>query len=405
MVSLRSRFLMVAALAVVLCVAPAAHAAGRAHQRRRAGHHRRGRPGRHRHVTNQATGATQTVTTGADGSYSVTVPAGVYTVTVSPQGLRPAGAPGRRGRRRRRHRGLRARAARPRKRSRSRPCCASRAVADVPFSIAAPTEDELRAARRRRHRGRGRERGRLHRAEPGPRPEPGRDARRLRRPDRARPAGRQGAGRRLPRRLDHLPLAVHARPRPVRRRPRRGAARAAGHAVRRRLALRHRALHQQPARARRDASGSARSAAARSSGGSLGGNAKLGFNVPAGRQGRRCAWPRTTTGSPATSTPCSPTSASTRTSTPATAPGVRAALRIAPSDRFSITPRLVYQKVEMDGWNRIDAFNILANPFTTTRPAVTLGEREQFTQIEEPFTDEFLLGRPEPQLRLRQRRA
>ena len=46
----------------------------------------------------------------------------------------------------------------------------------------------------------------------------------------------------------------------------------------------------------------------------------------------------------------------------------------------------------MDGWNRIDAFNILANPFTTTRPAVTLGEREQFTQIDEPFTDEFLLG-------------
>ena len=35
----------------------------------------------------------------------------------------------------------------------------------------------------------------------------------------------------------------------------------------------------------------------------------------------------------------------------------------------------------MNGWNRIDAFNILANPFTTTRPAVTLGEREQFTQL------------------------
>ena len=55
--------------------------------------------------------------------------------------------------------------------------------------------------------------------------------------------------------------------------------------------------------------------------------------------------------------------------------GVRAAIQFAPSDRFTITPRIVYQKVEMDGWNRIDAFNILANPFTTTRPAVTLGER------------------------------
>jgi iron complex outermembrane receptor protein len=72
--------------------------------------------------------------------------------------------------------------------------------------------------------------------------------------------------------------------------------------------------------------------------------------------------------------------------------GVRAAITIAPNDQLSITPRVVYQEVEMDGWNRIDVYNILANPFTTTRPAVDLGERELFTQIDEPFTDEFLLG-------------
>ncbi len=72
--------------------------------------------------------------------------------------------------------------------------------------------------------------------------------------------------------------------------------------------------------------------------------------------------------------------------------GVRAAFRIASTGGLSITPRLVYQKVKMDGWNRIDAFNILANPYTTTRPAVRLGERQLFTQIEEPFTDEFLLS-------------
>jgi iron complex outermembrane receptor protein len=72
--------------------------------------------------------------------------------------------------------------------------------------------------------------------------------------------------------------------------------------------------------------------------------------------------------------------------------GVRAALRFVPSERFSITPRLVYQRATADGWNRIDAFNILANPYTTTRPAVTLGERQLFTQIAEPFTDEFALG-------------
>jgi iron complex outermembrane receptor protein len=72
--------------------------------------------------------------------------------------------------------------------------------------------------------------------------------------------------------------------------------------------------------------------------------------------------------------------------------GVRVAVQMKPNDKLSVTPRLVYQKVTIDGWNRIDAYNILANPFTTTRPAVTLGKRQQFTQIEEPFTDEFVLG-------------
>ena len=72
--------------------------------------------------------------------------------------------------------------------------------------------------------------------------------------------------------------------------------------------------------------------------------------------------------------------------------GFRAAARLEPNDRFTITPRVVYQRVAMDGWNRIDSFNILANPFTTTRPAVTLGEREQFTQLQETFDDDFVLA-------------
>src|SRR6266487_4476885 len=72
--------------------------------------------------------------------------------------------------------------------------------------------------------------------------------------------------------------------------------------------------------------------------------------------------------------------------------GVRAALRLAPNDRFSITPRIFYQRVQADGWNRIDAFNILANPYTTTRRPVRLGERQLFTQINEPYTDDFVLG-------------
>ena len=72
--------------------------------------------------------------------------------------------------------------------------------------------------------------------------------------------------------------------------------------------------------------------------------------------------------------------------------GLRAALRIQPSSRFSITPRLVYQRVKAEGWNRHDAFNILANPYTTSRPKVNLGDRQLFTQMREPFTDKFLLG-------------
>jgi iron complex outermembrane recepter protein len=76
--------------------------------------------------------------------------------------------------------------------------------------------------------------------------------------------------------------------------------------------------------------------------------------------------------------------------------GYRAGLRLGflmkPSANFSITPRILYQRVDMNGWNRIDVFNILGNPYTTTRPAVQLGDHRQFTQIGEPYTDKFLLG-------------
>ena len=71
--------------------------------------------------------------------------------------------------------------------------------------------------------------------------------------------------------------------------------------------------------------------------------------------------------------------------------GFRAALTFSPSENLKITPRVIYQDIEVSGFNRVDLFNILANPFTTTRPPVTLGERQQFTQLEESFEDEFLL--------------
>lgn len=71
--------------------------------------------------------------------------------------------------------------------------------------------------------------------------------------------------------------------------------------------------------------------------------------------------------------------------------GVRAALRLEPARTVSITPRFIYQEIEADGFNRQEAFNLFANPFTTTRPAIQLGEREQFLRLEEAFEDDTFI--------------
>jgi iron complex outermembrane receptor protein len=80
--------------------------------------------------------------------------------------------------------------------------------------------------------------------------------------------------------------------------------------------------------------------------------------------------------------------------------GGRAAVRLDVGDRLTFIPRVLFQRMRTDGWNRVDAYNILANPYTTSRPAVTLGPREQFIQIEEPFSDDFLLADLNAQYRL-----
>jgi len=72
--------------------------------------------------------------------------------------------------------------------------------------------------------------------------------------------------------------------------------------------------------------------------------------------------------------------------------GVRLALRFEPNDNWVITPRVIYQDTDIDGYNRTDVWNMLANPFTTTEPAITLKDRQQYTQLTEKFQDEFLLG-------------
>lgn len=72
--------------------------------------------------------------------------------------------------------------------------------------------------------------------------------------------------------------------------------------------------------------------------------------------------------------------------------GGRLALTFEPTSNVSITPRVIYQKVTADGFNRQEVFNLYANPFTTTRPAVTFDEREQFLLLPEAFEDETLIA-------------
>ena len=126
-------------------------------------------------------------------------------------------------------------------------------------------------------------------------------------------------------------------------------------------------------------------------GGGLGGNAKLAFNVPLGTKAAlRVASYYTRFAGYVDSV--QPDLTVKEDVNDGFRTGMRAAVRLEADERLTVTPRVVYQRVGMDGWNRIDTFNILANPFTTSRPAVTLGEREQFTQLDEDFTDDFVLG-------------
>ncbi len=72
--------------------------------------------------------------------------------------------------------------------------------------------------------------------------------------------------------------------------------------------------------------------------------------------------------------------------------GGRIAITFEPSDNLSITPRVIYQKITTDGFNREEVFNLFANPFTTTRPAVTFKERQQFLLLDEAFEDEIVIA-------------
>jgi outer membrane receptor protein involved in Fe transport len=72
--------------------------------------------------------------------------------------------------------------------------------------------------------------------------------------------------------------------------------------------------------------------------------------------------------------------------------GFRVALLMQPVEGISVTPRVVYQEVRANGFNRQEVYNLYANPFTTTRPAVNFREREQFLLLDEDFDDNTFLA-------------
>jgi outer membrane receptor protein involved in Fe transport len=80
--------------------------------------------------------------------------------------------------------------------------------------------------------------------------------------------------------------------------------------------------------------------------------------------------------------------------------GIRAALAFSPTDNLTITPRVVYQELTTDGFNRQEQFNLFAQPHVTNDPSdgtlprdpVQLGENQQHLMLDEEFEDETTLA-------------
>ena len=69
--------------------------------------------------------------------------------------------------------------------------------------------------------------------------------------------------------------------------------------------------------------------------------------------------------------------------------GGRISLLWEPTENLSITPRIVYQNIDLGGFNRDEVFNLFANPYTD--PPTPLGDREQYLLLDEAFEDETLI--------------
>jgi iron complex outermembrane recepter protein len=77
--------------------------------------------------------------------------------------------------------------------------------------------------------------------------------------------------------------------------------------------------------------------------------------------------------------------------------GGRIAITWQPAPGITITPRVVYQEIRTNGFNRQEIFNIFANPFTVAaapngRAPVTLDDREVHLLLDESFADDTLIA-------------
>jgi outer membrane receptor protein involved in Fe transport len=70
--------------------------------------------------------------------------------------------------------------------------------------------------------------------------------------------------------------------------------------------------------------------------------------------------------------------------------GTRISLLWEPAPGIRLTPRVVYQEIEADGFNRQEIFNLYSNPFTT--PPRVFNEREQYLLLREKFRDKTRLA-------------
>lgn len=67
--------------------------------------------------------------------------------------------------------------------------------------------------------------------------------------------------------------------------------------------------------------------------------------------------------------------------------GGRVSLLWKPTENLTVTPRVVYQNIDLGGFNREEVFNIFANPDN----GITLGSRQQVLLLDEAFEDETLI--------------